>query len=115
MKRLLLAAVVGGVLAVGLYTASADGGKIGTTLGDESNPMVAYYGPLINAVNHLCPDGQALTTGHLNKDDPLLNLCDFVGASFPGFKLASTGPSTAFTAAVPAPECREADLTGGFD
>jgi len=85
MKLLVLAAVVGAVLSFGLYSASAsaDGGGIGTTVGDESNPMVAAHGPLLNAVNHLCPDGQRLTTGLLSKDDPLLDLCKIVGAHFP--------------------------------
>jgi hypothetical protein len=96
MKRLVLAAVVGAVLAVGLYTvsagsASADGGGITTTVGDQTDPLVAFYGPLMNAVNHLCPDGQALTTGHLSKDDPLLNLCTATWGPFPGFKGANTG------------------------
>lgn len=112
MKRLVLAAVVGAVLAVGLYTASADGGKIGTTLGDESNPMVAYYGPLINAVNHLCPDGQALTTGHLSKDDPLLNLCTATWGKLPGLKGVNTGLFSGFT--VPILERRPSTQPGVF-
>jgi hypothetical protein len=93
MKWLVLAAVVGAVLAVGLHTvssASADGGGITTTVGDASNPLVAFYGPLMNAVDHLCPDGQTLTTGHLSKDDPLLNLCTATWGKFPAFKGANT-------------------------
>ena len=92
MQRLALAAVVGAVLAVGLYTASAsaDGGGITTTVGDQTDPLVAFYGPLMNAVGHLCPDGQMLTTGHLSKNNPLLNLCTATLASFPGLKGANT-------------------------
>jgi len=99
MKRLALAAVVGAVLAVGLYTASAaaDGGKIGTTVGDNSNPLVAFYGPLINAVNYACPDGRTITTGHLTKDDPLLALCNFMGAQFPDLKLSPTDQLAGFS------------------
>ena len=98
MKRLVLAAVVGAVLAVGLYTvsagsASADGGGITTTVGDQTDPLVAFYGPLMNAVDHLCPDGQALTTGHLSKDDPLLNLCTAMWGKLPGLM----GANTSFT------------------
>ena len=117
MKRLVLAAVVGAVLAVGLYTvssASADGGGITTTVGDQKDPLVAFYGPLMNAVDHLCPDGQALTTGHLSKDDPLLNLCKATWGKLPGFKGANTGLFSGFT--VPILEQRQRPPTvGGFD
>ena len=111
MKLLVLAAVVGAVLAVGLYStsASADSG-ITTTVGDESNAMVASYGPLMNAVNHLCPDGQMLTTGHLSKDDPLLDLCKLVGAHFSGLKGTITGSFTGLS--MPSLERKECNPTG---
>ena len=115
MQRLVLAAALGAVLAVGLYTASAsaDGGGITTTVGDQTDPLVAFYGPLMNAVDHLCPDGQTLTTGHLSKDDPLLNLCTATWGNFPGFKGANTG-FTGFI--VPLLEQRQEPPTGvGFD
>jgi len=103
LRRLALAAVLGAVLAMGLQYASADAGKtgttegrIGTTVGDESNPLVAAYGPLMNAVNHVCPAWGTVTTGHLAKDDPLLNLCWYLGPTFSHLTLAASGPATGF-------------------
>jgi hypothetical protein len=115
MNRLVLAAVVGAVLTVGLYTvsassASADGGGITTTVGDQTDPLVAFYGPLMNAVDHLCPDGQSLTTGHLSKDDPLLNLCTATWGPLPGFK----GANTSFTGLSVPPLDRQAFTLPGI-
>jgi hypothetical protein len=104
LRRLALAAVLGAVLAMGLQYASADAktgtteGKISTTVGDESNPLVGAYGPLTNAVNHVCPAWGTVTTGHLAKDDPLLNLCWYLGPTFSPLTLAVSGPATGFLA-----------------
>ena len=97
MKKLLLAAILGTALAFGLYAASADGdkadgGTITTTLGDQSSPVVSFYGVLTNPVNDPCPHGRTQTTGQLANDDVLLDLCKFLRTGItvpqvPEFKL----------------------------
>lgn len=91
MRQLVLAAVVGAVLAVGLYTASANGGTTNTTIGQGSKLTMAFYGPMVKAMDYLCMDHQRLTTGNPSEDDALFGLCTATRPHFGGLKLALGG------------------------
>jgi hypothetical protein len=89
MRQLVLAAVVGAVLAVGLHTASANGGTTNSTIGQGSKLTMAFHGPFVKAIDHLCMDHQGLTTGNPIGDDALFRLC--TRPHFAGLRLGPWG------------------------